>query len=403
MTTRADLLALLSNPESSAVEFKQDAVESPKLVKELVAFSNFDGGQVLLGVDDSGSPVGLTRPNLEEWVMTACRDKIRPPLIPSFEIVRDVEGGKDVAIVRVTTGYAVHAVWHNHHLTYYIRVGSESREASTEELARLQQQRGAFRAELRPLGGSSLDDLDLRRLRDYFVRIRQQEFPDEVREDVERLLINTELLAEEEGAPATVAGMLLFGRRIPRFLPQSGIDAAAYPGHDKDYATIERASMRGPLVALLDGRGQLIERGLVEQAVDFVRRTAPPELVMNDGARRAEHSAVPDDVLREVIVNALVHRDYLLTGTDVELSVYADRVEVVSPGRLPNGVTTERMLVGIRAARNQLLKDVMRDYGYLEHMGMGVPRTVVRGMQAHNGTMPRLEEDGERFTVTLLR
>lgn len=385
------------------MEFKQDAVESLKLVKELVAFSNFDGGQVLLGVDVSGSPVGLTRPNLEEWVMTACRDKIRPPLIPSFEIVRDVEGGKDVAIVRVTTGYAVHAVWHNHHLTYYIRVGSESREASTEELARLQQQRGAFRAELRPLGGSSLDDLDLRRLRDYFVRIRQQEFPDEVREDVERLLINTELLAEEEGAPATVAGMLLFGRRIPRFLPQSGIDAAAYPGHDKDYATIERASMRGPLVALLDGRGQLIERGLVEQAVAFVRRTAPPELVMNDGARRAEHPAVPDDVLREVIVNALVHRDYLLTGTDVELSVYADRVEVVSPGRLPNGVTTERMLVGIRAARNQLLKDVMRDYGYLEHMGMGVPRTVVRGMQAHNGTMPRLEEDGERFTVTLLR
>jgi len=76
------------------------------------------------------------------------------------------------------------------------------------------------------------------------------------------------------------------------------------------------------------------------------------------------------------------------------------RVEVVSPGRLPNGVTPERMLVGIRAARNQLLKDVLRDYGYLEHMGMGVPRTVVRGMRAHNCTEPVLTEDGERFTVT---
>ncbi len=395
---------MLTNPESSAVEFKHDAIENRQLARELVAFANFDGGTVLLGVDDTGHPVGLKRPDVEEWVMTACRDKVRPPLVPFFEVVRDVEPGKDVALVRVTPGYAVHAVWHNHHLTYYIRVGSQSREASTEELARLQQQRGAFRAELRPVSGSSLDDLDLRRLRDYFMRIRQQEFPDDDRrQELEQLLVNTELLTDEEGAPATVAGMLLFGRRVARFLPQSGIDAVAYAGSEKGYATIERTALRGPLVALLDGSAQLVERGLVEQAVDFVRRTTPHGVSLEDGARRVEHPAVPEDVLREVIVNALVHRDYLLSGTDIELSVYADRAEVVSPGRLPNGVTPERMLVGIRSARNQLLKDVMRDYGYLEHMGMGVPRTVVRGMRAHNGTEPQLVEDGERFTVTLLR
>lgn len=85
----------------------------------------------------------------------------------------------------------------------------------------------------------------------------------------------------------------------------------------------------------------------------------------------------------------------------IELSVYADRLEIVSPGRLPNGVTPERIRVGCRSTRNELLKDVMRDYGYLEHMGMGVPRKIIRGMREHNGTEPDLIEDDEQFTVRL--
>lgn len=103
----------------------------------------------------------------------------------------------------------------------------------------------------------------------------------------------------------------------------------------------------------------------------------------------------------ETIVNALVHRDYLLSGTTVELSIYEDRLEVVSPGRLPNGITPQRMVTGCRSALNQLLRDVMRDYGYLEHMGMGVPRKIVKGMQKHNGSTPELIEDEELFTVRL--
>ena len=96
-----------------------------------------------------------------------------------------------------------------------------------------------------------------------------------------------------------------------------------------------------------------------------------------------------------------MHRDYALPGTDIELGVYSDRLEVVSPGRLANGITPESMRAGCRRARNQLLKDVMRDYGYLERMGMGVPRKIVRGMREHNGTEPDLVEDGEQFTVRL--
>jgi ATP-dependent DNA helicase RecG len=125
--------------------------------------------------------------------------------------------------------------------------------------------------------------------------------------------------------------------------------------------------------------------------------------VLADGARRAERLDYPEEAVREAVVNALVHRDYLLSSTDIEISIYEDRLEVISPGRLPNGITPERMVVGCRAARNQLLKDVMRDYGYLEHMGMGVPRKIVKKMLEENGTMPELIEDGERFFVRLLK
>lgn len=399
MTTRTELLELMRNGESSGVEFKRDTVDARGLAREIVALANLAGGRILLGVEDDGSVAGITRPDLEEWVMQACRDKVRPEVVPYFEIVRDVTPGRDVAIVEVARGYALHALWHNSHRTYYLRVGSTNREANEEELARLLQQRGSLRAELQPVSGTGLASLDERRLVDYFDRVRRQHLPaDEASR--ERLLVNTEFLTSD-GA-ATMAGMLLFSAEATRFLPHAGISAAAYPGGEKDYAAVERAQLRGPLTAL-QGAGGLVETGLVEQAWAFVARTAGGRSGIVDGARRVDVPAYPEDVVREVVVNAVVHRDYLLTSTDIELSVYADRLEVISPGRLPNGITVDAMRDGARAARNQLLKDVMRDYDYMEHMGMGVPRTIIAGMRAHNGTEADFEATDERLTVRLRR
>lgn len=399
MTTRIELLEMINNGENSGVEFKRDDIDNRALAKELVAFSNLSGGALLLGVEDNGTVSGITRAALEEWVMTACRDKIRPAIIPFFEIVRDVEPDKHVAIVRVAPGFSVHSVWHNSGHTYYIRVGTQSREATPEELSRLFQQRGTLRAELRPVSGARLDDLDLRRLRDYFGRVRQQEMPDDGDEAGWRtLLINTEIMVEEG---VTLSGLLLFGTSPNRFLPFAGIEAAAFPGVEKDYAARERATLRGPMTALMGERG-LVENGLVEQAFDFIRRNVAAKTTLEDDARRVEVPLYPSEVLRETLVNALIHRDYLLTSTDIELAIYRDRLEVISPGRLPNGITPARMRTGCRAARNQLIKDVMKDYGYLESMGMGVSRKIVRGMRKHNGTEPELIEREESFTVRLL-
>ena len=399
MTTRTELLELVANGESSGVEFKRDVLQNHELAKELVAFSNLEGGMVVLGVDDDGRIAGLTRDRLEEWVMTACRDKIRPGIIPFFETLRDVQPGVDVAIVRVPRGFSVHSRWHNNRHTYYIRVGTQSREPTPEELSRLFQQRGTFRAELRPVSGSTINDLDRRRLKDYFKRVRQQDVPTDGDEAGWRtLLVNTEIMVEDS---ATLSGMLLFGSAPNRFLPQAGIDAVAFPGLEKDYAARERRALRGPMTPLMDRHGAVLEAGLVDQALEFVRRNTPMTASLEGGTRRIERPAYPDEAVREAVVNALVHRNYLLSNTDVELAAYRDRLEIISPGRLPNGITPEHMRAGTRAARNQLLKDVMRDYGYLEHMGMGVPRKIVRGMREHNETDPDLAEEGERFVVRL--
>ena len=402
--TKTELIELIRNGENSGVEFKRDTIDNRALAKELVAFANLQGGRVLLGVENDGTICGITRDNLEEWIMTACRDKIRPELIPYFEIHRDVEPGKNVAVIQVESGWTAHHVWHDNHRMWYIRVGTQSREPSQEELERLFQQRGGFRLEVRPVSGSSMMDLDRRRLRDYFARVRQQEVPpDEDEVGWRILLVNTEIMTEDGGnSPATVAGLLLFGRNPNRFLPHAGIDAVVYPGLEKDYAAKERSPLRGPIVPLYNRQRKIVENGLVEQAIDFVRRNTTIEARLDENGRRQERwKDYPLEVIRETVVNAVAHRDYSLSATDIELSLYGNRLEVISPGRLPNGITPERMRTGCRAARNQLMKDVMRDYGYLEHMGMGVPRKIIRGMLDHNGTDPEFIEDGERLIVRL--
>ena len=402
--TRTELLEIIHNGENSGVEFKRDDIQNSDLAKELVALSNLEGGMLLLGVEDDGSVSGITRTReiAEEFVMNACRDKIRPGLIPFYELIRDVAPGKDVAVVRVLRGLDVHTLWHDNKNAYFIRVGTQSREPTPEELGRLFQQRGNFRAELRPVSGATIADLDMRRLKNYFVRVREQEVPVDTDEGAwKALLYNTEIMVEDG---ITVSGILLFGRTPNRFLPQAGIDAAAFPGVTKDYAALERTPLRGPMTPLLNDGGEIVEAGLVEQALAFVQRnTAVTGRLEPGGARREDATAYPREAVREAIVNALVHRDYLLSSTDIEITIYEDRMEIVSPGRLPNGITPTRMLTGCRAARNQLIKDVMRDYRYLEHSGMGVPRKIVKCMKEHNGTEPVLIEDGERFTIRLLR
>ena len=400
---RIELRDLLGNGEDSTMEFKRDRVQNHDLAKELVAFLNLDGGVVLLGVEDDGSISGTTRDRLEEWVVELCRSKIEPPIVPGLSWMRDAAPGRDVLAVRVTVGPdKPYARVHDSRRTYYIRVGSASREASREELERMYQASGRLRYGMKPVPGAGFDALDFRRLRDYLTGVPGGDAPtDDDRSGWETLLCNLDLMTVSAGARvATVDGLLLFGKSPGRYLPQSGVRAICYPGVEPDYATRADEDIRGPLAPLGAADGAIVETGLVDRAWDFVRRNTAPTARL-EGARRIDRWEYPESVVREALVNALVHRDYSIAGTDVMLAIYADRLEIQSPGRLPNTVTVEGMKAGARYARNQTLVNIMRDYGYVDARGMGVRNKIVPGMRAHNGTEPDLIAEEHRFTVRL--
>ena len=192
--TKTELRELISNGENSGVEFKGDVVDNHELAKDVVAFANGWGGRILLGVDDNGNVRGLAKSDpstrwgahdagrrscqwFDQWVMQACRDKVRPAIVPYVDLFRDVVPDRDVVVVQVTRGWNLHHALHHQHRTWYIRAGSSSREVSPDELERLFPTRGGFRSELRPVSGTSIADLDRRRLTDYFDRVRGQSAP----------------------------------------------------------------------------------------------------------------------------------------------------------------------------------------------------------------------------------
>ena len=400
---KSELQELIHNPEDSGVEFKRDDVANHDLAKELVAFLNLEGGTVLLGIEKDGSITGTTRENLEEWVAELCRAKIDPPIIPFLAWVKNAEPDRDVLAIRVPIGPdKPYARVHNVRKTYFIRVGSTSREASRGELQRMFQASGNLHYGVRPVPGAGFDGLDHRRLRDYLVNVLGGQAPaDDDAEAWETLLRNIDLMTVSQGLlVATTDGILLFGRTPKRFLPQSGIRAVCFPGTEPDYATRADENLRGPMVSLRAANGDIIEAGLVEQAWDFVRRNTTPIANIED-TQRVDSWQYPESVVREAVVNALVHRDYSIAGTDIMLEIYSNRLEITSPGRLPNTITPDGMKAGARYARNQTLVNIMRDYGYAEARGMGVRNKIIPGMREHNGTESDLIEDENRFTVRL--
>ena len=402
--TKAELLEMIRNGESSKVEFKRASEHSDSIAKEMSALLNFEGGHILLGVEDDGDICGLTqnRQQVEERVMNIARQNIQPAFIPSWSCIA-LEDDKIVGVIglpadspskpyKAKQGKA----WQT-----YIRVGTTSREATHEEEGRLYQSARIVRYDLKPVHETGLESLDLERIRNYF-RILKRTAP--ASQDVEvwrRILANIDILTGNDGdAMTTVAGLLLFGTYPNRRLPQAGITAAAFPGKGKNYATVDEERIRGPLVSVLSPRKRIEEKGVIDRAVDFVVRNMGSSAWLEMGRRRRK-KAFPADAIRESIVNAVTHRDYTLAETDIEISLFQDRLEVISPGRLPNRITVEKMSEGLRAARNELLKEILRDYGYVEHLGMGVRNRIIGSMRRHNGTKPDLIEEESRFTVRL--
>jgi ATP-dependent DNA helicase RecG len=421
---RTELAELIHNGENSGVEFKRDDVAPERLAKEMAALLNLEGGHILLGVEKDRTVSGLTRDpeKAEEWVMEVARTHLRPAAIPFWETL-DWGDGKIVGVISLPADapdkpYKAKrgSAW-----VTQVRFGTTSRDATREQEARLYMQSGHFPYDSKPVPGAVFEDLDRRRLVNYFRDLRRQACPDgEDRESWIRLLVNTELMAEDRGlAMPSAGGLLLFGLRPNKYLRQAGISAVAYSGTEKDYDAKARATMRGPAVSLFAAptadfgggypsvprtfseSGDEVEAGVIERALDFARRNIQVDAWVEQNGRRQERWDYPLEAVREALVNAVAHRDYTIAVIDIEVSIYTDRLEIISPGRLPNTVTVDKMRAGYRASRNELIKEVLRDYRYVEATGLGVPRKIIEGMRAHNGTEPDLIEEEGRFIVRL--
>ena len=403
---KTELLEIVSQPENSSVEFKRDDCHPDDLAKEMSALLNLEGGVIFLGVEDDGQVSGLTRDAkaTEEWLMNIAYNNMQPPTIPIWSTVL-MDDGNMVGVVRLPSDSPgkPHKAKRGRAWVTYSRAGSVSREASREEEARLYQAAHLVRYELKPVLEMGLEELDVDRLENYFYTVLDRQEPSYNNvEELRRVLLNSDLLVSSGHSEcASVAGMLLFGTNPNRRVPQAGVTAAAFPGIVKDYNMVDEEQIRGPMTPMISKRGALVDKGVIDRTVDFVHRNMGSSAWL-DGGRRVVERAFPVDAVREAVVNALIHRDYAREGTDVEVSLYADRLEIISPGRLPNGVTIAKMREGIvRVARNELLKEIIRDYRYMEYQGMGVRNRIIASMWQHNGTEPDLEEQDDRFVVRL--
>ena len=396
-----DPRAIIDDGENAKIGFKRDDrnLLPEHLAREIVAFANMNGGMIVVGVEDDGAVSGVTRNNLQAWLMdTVIGRFIDPQIVPDYD--EFVLNGKPIAIVTVPAGSAKpYAVRQQERTDYYIRLGDTVQRAGREQMARLFQSGGLVSVEKMPVQGSSLADLDMRRLEDYFLNV----LGEVAVADWQRTLLNRELLIGDEWRTevrnCSYAGIVLFAREPRRRMPQAGIRLLVFPGTDMDYDANLDEVLDLPFVGLKERRErEFIEQSLPSRVLSYLQPHISKERL--EGMQRRRHWDYPTEVIRELLVNAFAHRDWT-RPTDVQLTVFADRLEVHSPGSLPNGVTVAKAKEGLRVPRNPNIVNILRDYDFMEHRGMGIRRKVIPLTRAHNGTDPEFNATEDYFKVTL--
>lgn len=249
---------------------------------------------------------------------------------------------------------------------------------------------GGIFTEERAIPAARVADLDLQAFRDHLVR-QGLEITEEPQPAVEDDLRNRGLLAEFDGQlRPTLFGLLAFGKQ-PQSLPQTGncwIDCVAYGGTDQ----------AADVILTGEAKGRLDEQ--VRWALGWARGLGRFE--RHDGPQRQDTPLLPLDAICEALVNAVVHRDYAITGSKVLFEVFYDRVVVTSPGSLPNHMTVAAVRAGGRTrSRNELMANYMLDRQFMEKRGRGW-LVMHKAMATFNGTEPELLHDEESRFVTVI-
>jgi ATP-dependent DNA helicase RecG len=373
------LKILLEQGENEAVEFKAAAVTSESLAKEIIAFANTQGGSILIGVEDNGMISGVGNPAaLEEWVANICRQNV----IPAIQVLIQIEKYLDKNILHIEVPKGKDKPYQTNKNQYLIRVGTTNRTASQTELLRMFQQAGVFHFDATGVYKTKISDLNWSKL-DKFFEQYEIDYSNEI--DKQRLLVNTDIMTED--GKVSVAGLLVFGINPQKYLYNASISFAHFAGNDLSDELIDKQVIEGTLDYQIDTCLAVIKNNIKH-----------PSII--EGAKTVDTVFLyPDRVFREIIVNACLHRNYAITGSSIRVFLFEDRLEVRSPGRLPNSVTIEKMKAGVSFALNPVLLKFMQNLRYIDKLGRGIP--MVNRIARQNNKQLILEEIGEEFVLIL--
>ena len=356
----------LARSDLQTVEAKAAREGLPSTARESVAaFANTRGGLLLLGLDEPGfRPVDVDAPKLASDLASTCADDLDPPIRPDIDIVT-INGCRVVAALVDELPMGRKPCYLKRQgidRGAYVRTNGEDRRLSAYEVHILVSGRGQPRDDVAVVDGAVRDHLAPELLDALLRRIRNRRGPMVADASDDEILQMMNIVVDGDPPGVSLAGLLALGRYPQQFVPQINVTFVAYAtvtGEPLADGTrfLDNESMDGPIPVMLAAAQAAVRRNITRRAVVT-------------GAGRLDEWEYPEEVVRELIVNSLMHRDYhpLAHGSQVRIELYPDRLEVVNPGGL-HGPVDRRMLLTepVTSSRNSYLAKLLED--------IEVPRT----------------------------
>lgn len=358
------------------------AADLEPLAECLVAMANSSGGLIVLGLDENGRPTETIWEEDAESALREAAKLCRPPVPTEWQQV-ETKNGLLIGI-NVPRSLELHSLDDGRVL---VRHGDANRPLAGDEVRELANSKNTADFETETVPGARRDDLDADIIRDFLDQREGRGAP--------RVLAMDEMLFEigaidREGNPTTT-GILLFGRKPQMFFPQSGIVFVKFSGTEP----------RGDDGGIGYGRRDELSGNLariIERAWNIIFEEMRVGATVN-GLERAELLEYPRFAVREALVNAVAHRDYRIRGRRIEVRMYADRLEIISPGGLPGYMTLDN-LVEEHFSRNPRLVGGLFQWGYIEELGLGIDQ-MIEEMTQSGHEPPTFKATPHLFTVTL--
>lgn len=360
-----ELTELIRRGEDSRTQFKrsQEVTNAKSLAGEMVAFANSKGGKLIIGVDDSGAVVGVSPDDirrLNQLISNVTTDCIRPSINPETDNVTIDE--KLVMVVTIPEG--ISKPYSDNEGVFWVKSGANKRRVTArEEIQRMLQSADLVHADEIPIMESTPKDLDMEKF-DAFIR---KQYGDSLNEVLQKAgitlgqLLNNLRLAR--GSMLNLAGIMLFGSNPQRFRPQFVVKGVSFFGNDP--AGIRYRDSQ-------DFNGNLLE--LYKGAMSFLTRNL--RWLQNGKRFNTEGDMeVPQTALEELVVNMLLHRDYFISAP-WRIMIFDDRIELISPGALPNNLTIENIRNGVSVIRNPLIASFATKELPYRGIGTGILRAL---------------------------